>query len=411
MSEFLANIKKRYRRTRKRLLGKAKRILKDLTLWHIFPARYRHLCKRPVEAGHAICLEGKETEMSDSFALVYERLKADPSKTVAFVSTNQNHVRYLIYCRNCWNALEEITRAEVVFLEDASDLVSCLPLRPETRIVQLWHACGAFKKWGMSCTEKKFGDDRASIERHPFYKNLSLVTVSSPEVRWAYAEAMDLERTPEIIQPLGVSRTDVFFDEAFLAGARAKVEEAFPEAAGRKIILYAPTFRGHVKGAKGPDALDIEAMCAALGDEYKLIIKHHPFVKHPPRIPAGCEGFAHLVRGDLTIDELLCAADVCITDYSSIVFEWSLFERPILFFAYDRDDYDDWRGFYYPYEEFTPGPVVTTTEQVIDCIEGLGEGFDPSEVHAFKERFMCACDGHATDRILAAAFPEDGSEE
>ena len=394
------------KKAKKRLNAWAKRVGKDLMLWHIYPQRYKHLCKRPVVPGRVVFFESKDREMRESFVYLNERLSADPTKSVHLVACEQAYVRYLTYARNCYDALEELAQAEVIFVDDACELVSCLPLRPQTRVIQLWHACGAFKKWGMSCAEKKFGGTRDEIERHPFYRNLSLVTVSSPEVAWAYAEAMDLEDTPEIIRPLGVSRTDKFFDEGFAAEARAHVEEAFPAARGKKVILYAPTFRGHVRSAKGPNRLNVEWMADALGDEYVLIIKHHPFVKRPARVPEGCEDFAHLVEGDLTIDELLCVADVCITDYSSIVFEYSLFSRPILFFAYDIEDFDDWRGFYYPYEEFTPGPVVTTSKEVIEYVRSLEGGFDPSRVNAFRERFMSACDGHATDRILEAAFEE-----
>ena len=103
---------------------------------------------------------------------------------------------------------------------------------------------------------------------------------------------------------------------------------------------------------------------------------------------------------ELDIDKLLCVSDVCISDYSSLIFEYSLFERPMIFFAYDLDEYFDWRGFYYNYDELTPGPIVKTTEEIIDYIQHLDTRFNPSQVRAFREKFMSACDGHATDRIL-----------
>lgn len=65
-----------------------------------------------------------------------------------------------------------------------------------------------------------------------------------------------------------------------------------------------------------------------------------------------------------------------------------------------KADYDDWRGFYYDYDELTPGPVVATTEELIAYIKQAASGFDASEVRAFRDRFMSACDGHSTDRIF-----------
>ena len=212
-----------------------------------------------------------------------------------------------------------------------------------------------------------------------------------------------------IIKATGISRTDVFFDKGFVGDAVRKVREAVPAAEGRKVILYAPTFRGDVTHAKAPDRLDIRYLMDRLGDRYVLLIKHHPFIKERPGIPAECSSFAYDITEKLEIDDLLCAADVCISDYSSLVFEYALFRRPMIFFAYDLELYNDWRGFYYDYEELTPGPVVDTTGRVAECIEKCEEGFDSAAVEQFADKFMSSCDGHATDRILAyAGIETDG---
>ena len=104
--------------------------------------------------------------------------------------------------------------------------------------------------------------------------------------------------------------------------------------------------------------------------------------------------------GKMEIEELLCTCDLCISDYSSLIFEYSLFERPLVFFAYDLEEYGDWRGFYYDYEELTPGPVLRTTVEVIQYIRETEKEFDPERIRAFRNKFMSACDGHATDRLI-----------
>ena len=180
--------------------------------------------------------------------------------------------------------------------------------------------------------------------------------------------------------------------------AHEAVVERVPQVRGKKILLYAPTFRGHVGDAEGPDALDIDLLRNRLAGEWVLLIKHHPFVKEPPTIPESCAEFAFMVP-DIPTDYLMSVADAMVTDYSSVVFEYSLVGRPMAFFAYDIDDYNDWRGFYYPYDEMTPGPVVKTTEELADYIANLDTRFDAAEMQAFREKFMCACDGHATERI------------
>jgi CDP-ribitol ribitolphosphotransferase len=361
---------------------------------------YRKATEQPVVQGKVIFLENRGQDMPDAFKVLWDELNKRPRFMTQFISLGDGRVSYVEFVKGAVSFIEEAATAEFIILCDYSNIVSCVPLRSETTVIQLWHGCGAFKKWGVSTVDLIFGLTREELMRHPNYKNLSLVTVSSSEVEWAYREAMALEDTPEVVQALGVSRTDMFFDEAYLQASRAHVEEVVPACKGKKILLYAPTFRGRVAEAEGPNELDIEALKNALGNEWVLIIKHHPFVKQLPVVPETCRDFASDVTRDLEINELLCVADACISDYSSLVFEYSLFEKPLIFFAFDKAEYDDWRGFYYNYDELTPGPVCTTTQEIIDYVRSLDEGFDPSEVRAFREKFMSACDGHATERII-----------
>ena len=380
-------------------------LAKDWALGFAFPRAYAKAAKsKSVHPNKALFIDVKESQMPDAFSVIYPYVRDKLGMDAKFIGLGQHQgMSWFAYYKKCLVLMEELATAHAVFLCDACDVVSCVSLRSETKVVQLWHACGAFKKWGVSTADLKFGGTRKEIERHPFYKNLSLVTVSSPEVAWAYREAMMLEDAPEVVQALGVSRTDVFFDELFLHDARMSVAKAVPQTINKKILLYAPTFRGHASEAEGPDRLDICAMRDALAGEWVLLIKHHPFVKHLPAIPDSCRNFAFIVS-DVPTDKLLCTADACISDYSSIVFEYSLFSRPMVFFAYDLDDYDDWRGFYYDYDEMTPGPVVKTTEEIICFLLSIDESFDSVEVMSFRQKFMCSCDGQATERICNYVF-------
>ena len=375
--------------------------IKDAVFWGVFPFVYKRAVKHSdVVPDSALFLGRNAVEMPDSFVLLFKRFEQAGGPAPQFLSLGYGRLKLVPYYLNCISAVRELAKYRYIFLDDANDVVSCLPLRSETDVIQLWHACGAFKKWGMSTGDLLFGGTKAEKRRHPYYENLSLVTISAPDIKWAYAEAMDLEGRDEIIKPLGVSRADVFFDDAFIANARQAAVRVVPQIAGKNVVLYAPTFRGSATHAQAPDSLDIPLMREEIGDRYVLLIKHHPFVKDRPQIPAGCEEFAFDVSDNLPIDQLLCVADMCISDYSSLVFEYSLFERPMAFFAYDKVDYDDWRGFYYDYDELTPGPVVETTEELIAYIKQVASGFDASEVRAFRDRFMSACDGRSTDRIF-----------
>ncbi len=399
----------------------AKTAVKDLVLGKWLPGVYQLAAEAaPVDPRKALFVAQKGHKLSDNYELMFHHLRCVYGLDVRFVALRYDEVSYPAYLRNCAAFLREAATARFVFLDDASDIMSCVNLREGTNVVQLWHACGAFKKFGLSTSEKLFGGTRAEKLRHPFYANLSLVTVSSPQVAWAYREAMDLDdpadRIPPdetiaspdcaspagehaIVQATGVSRTDVYFDEGFRAAASTCVRAALPAAGKRKIVLYAPTFRGDSAHAAGPDQLDVRALKRALGNEWFLVVKHHPFVKNPPAIPDDCADFACMAPAGTRIDELLCAADACVTDYSSIVFEYALLDRPLAFFAYDLANYDDWRGFYYDYDAMTPGPVVSTTAELADYLAHVDERYDAQAMAEFRTRFMSACDGHATARI------------
>ena len=367
----------------------------------LFPWQYARNAKRPIQKNKAVFIEANLCALPNSLRHLYNELDRQGGYTLSFHCLGEAKLNRMKYMLNALKCLKDIATADMIFICEGSRLISCISPRQGTFITQLWHGCGAFKRFGLSSAKLKFGGDYQNDEQYPYHKNLNLVTVSSPEVIWAYAEAMNIAPESNIIQATGISRTDVFFDETFKAEAKQRIEAVLPVKDGRKWLLWAPTFRGNVATATAPEYPDLVAMKEALADRYILLIKHHPLVASRPQIPEGVQDFAFDVTGECSVEDLICHCDMCISDYSSLIFEYSLMERPMLFFAPDKVDYEDWRGFYYPYEEMTPGPVVSDTNELISAIKKLARDFNPSEVIAFREKFMSACDGQATQRIMA----------
>ena len=396
-------IKKAVKKIKKPL----KKVYRFHMLRHVYPNIYAKHARVPVNMKKAVFVEVRENELSSNMRYIYERLREKGFElSVHFLHMSFSKRKdYASYCKAM---AADIADAGYIFLDESSDVFAALPIRKKTVVTQLWHACGAFKKFGLSTADKLFGENAKTLEKYPFHGNYTHMTVSAPEVVWAYEEAMNLAGTG-VVKPLGISRTDYFFDEKAKQAAEEHLYKVFPQARGKRVILYAPTFRGHVAGAKTPNEIDITRFAGALQKDSVLLFKLHPFVKIRTEIPADCESFARDVTDELSIEELLLTADVCITDYSSLVFEYALLERPMLFFAYDLDEYYDWRGFYYPYEDFVPGPIVKTQEALLEELRRLPEGFDKERVISFKEKYMSACDGHATDRILQCILGDSPS--
>lgn len=411
---------------------KVRTIYKDSTLKKLYPSRYLAEAEKPVREGYVVFLEVREKELSDNFRLIKAALehrnRAKARYTFDTVCIREGMENPALSQARCLAAIPRIARAEFVFVSESSYFLSSLPLRRETTVIQTWHACGAFKKFGYSTVGKGFGTSAEDLEKYPVHKNFSYVTVSSDEVVWAYAEAFHMEDRPQDILPIGISRTDIYFHPRVRRNAAGRVrkalvarnealwaepspgdlEDADRADSGRgeervfedrKLILYAPTYRGSVRSAASPDRLDILKMKEELGDRYLLLIRQHPFVKKKADIPKEAADFA-FDASDMRIEDLIMSSDVLVTDYSSIVFEYSLFEKPMIFFAYDLDDYEKQRGFYYPVREMMPGPLCQTTHDVIRSIRRTEGGFDLMSVRAFKYKFMGACDGYATARIL-----------
>lgn len=285
--------------------------------------------------------------------------------------------------------IKEYARCGTVFLTESYLPAYAVTPRAETKVVQLWHGSGAFKKWGYSTLDKSFG---ASDNKIPMHNCYSLVPVSSSEVMKHYAEAFGCNES--IIKPLGVPRTDELIN--YCGNEKEIFIKEHPEFKDKKFILYAPTFRGNnIVSAKDGIGFDIEKLCKSLNDEV-LLLKLHPFIKEKVSIPESCKGNC-LDISNFDTNTALKIADLLITDYSSIIFEFALLEKPIIFFAYDLDDYKDNRDFYYPYEEFVPGPIVKTEDELIKSIK---EQQATDKVISFKNKYMDACDGKCTEKIL-----------
>ncbi len=370
----------------------------------MYPMYFNLESTNPIQENKVIFLELRLPGLSNSFQELYDELIRNYDVNIhchffriGFVTKDEQYQRFKDF-------IEDAATAKYLIYAEGSDVHACIRKRKGQHILNTWHAAGAFKKFGLSTADKLFGDSYEDAKRFPSHGDYDIVTVSSPEVVWAYAEAMDKKDNPECIKPLGLSRTDVFYRQETIDKAYEHLYSLMPQAKGKKVISYAPTFRGRSSMALTPDMLDVGKFYEELKDDYVLIFKHHPIVHNRPQIPSQYSDFAADYTDFLSIEELICVTDIMIADYSSTVFEYSIFEKPMVFFAYDLYNYFDWRGFYYNYDELTPGPVCFTNKEVIDYIKHVDERFDKEQVHAFRERFMSACDGHATERIMDKFF-------
>jgi CDP-glycerol glycerophosphotransferase (TagB/SpsB family) len=269
--------------------------------------------------------------------------------------------------------------------------------RAGTTFVQVWHASGAFKKFGYSVLDKGFGQTEEDVAQLPIHTNYHYCLLSSMSFAPAYAEAFR-EPLDRFHASTGVPRTDLLFGERRQA-AEAKVRAMYPAIAGKRTVLYAPTFRGEsALVARQPVELDLRALKAVIGDHHVILLRQHPFVRRSTVLGPDMEGFVVDASDHPDIHELMLVSDVLVTDYSSAIYEYALLERPMGFFAPDLDAYEGERGFYFDYRTGVPGPVFETTPQLAAWLRACD--FDLERVARFRDESFDVADGRASERFV-----------
>ena len=182
----------------------------------------------------------------------------------------------------------------------------------------------------------------------------------------------------------------------------------------KKVVLYAPTWRDDEYYTKGQYKfslkLDLRLMREKLGKEYVILLRTHYFIADQLDV-TGLEGFAYNVSHYDDISELYLISDILITDYSSVFFDYANLKRPMLFFTYDLDKYRDiLRGFYIDIEEELPGPLLFTTQEVIDAINNIDKikQMYQKKYDAFYEKYCAWEDGQASRKVAEAVFQLKG---
>ncbi|WP_305785033.1 bifunctional glycosyltransferase/CDP-glycerol:glycerophosphate glycerophosphotransferase [Symbioplanes lichenis] len=272
-------------------------------------------------------------------------------------------------------------------------------------VVQTWHGT-PLKRIGFDIEDVQFTDRRyleKLTEEAPNWSFLvSPNTFSTPLLRRAF-------RFGGEILEIGYPRNDVLFEDRSEITERVRAAVGLPP--GRKIILYAPTWRDdeYAGGAYRMSLqLDLADAEARLGADHVLLVRRHPNVID--EIPGAGDGFVHDVSGYPDMADLLAAADILVTDYSSVMFDFASTGRPMLFFTYDLAYYrDELRGFYFDFEAEAPGPLLATSAEVVDAVRDIDvvAGRYADRYAAFAAKASDLDDGHAAarlaDRMLGAA--------
>ena len=331
-------------------------------------------------------ISNRRNSISGNYESIYAELIKDKNIDIKTVlDTKESFI-------SCFKYGYYLASSKVILIDDYIRSVYEIRKRKDNYLIQVWHACGAFKAFGFSRLSKEgcWSQDSRS------HRTYDYCLVSSRKVAKHYAEAfgMNVDR----VIATGVPRTDIFFDEAYKREIRAKIFSTYPMLKDKKVILFAPTFRGSSKkeGNYPHYRFDYKKIFERLGDEYRIIIKHHPHVNNKPVIENEYKDRVIDLSKNEELNELLFVTDILITDYSSVIFEAALLDIPMLFYAFDLDEYISRRGFYCEYISFIPGKLVENMDEIIDALM-VGD-FEADKIIEFKKDFFDDLDGKSGKR-------------
>lgn len=200
--------------------------------------------------------------------------------------------------------------------------------------------------------------------------------------------------------PFGLMRNDGYNDEENIGAFKEEFYKEYPHLKNKKIILFAPTFRGDsVRTAYYPyEVLNQKEIYDLCGKDKVFLLKMHPFIREKMKINEEYKQRIIDFSDYPDINSLFYVTDLLITDYSSSIYEFAMLSKPMLFFAFDKDNYESKRSLHRTLEESAPGKVCLTFEEMLGTIR-KGD-FETDKLEKFREENFTHSEGLATDRVI-----------
>lgn len=306
---------------------------------------------------------------------VYNKLKENFTGEIVFICKNNCYKKikslhptsYVIEKGNVFHEIKaayHLMTSKTIIVDNYFGLLAAAKFRDGVECIQIWHAVGAIKNFGFLDPYVKARSNREKKRILSVYDHFHKVVVGSKTFEQIFEKAF-YTKEHQFLR-FGYPRTDFFYDEMLHHQLKHEFFHRYPQLETKKIILYAPTFRPNDKHNRL--ALNIEELYEQLGQDYVLLVRTHPSVT----LPIENAKYAHFLYDfskNITINELLVVTDYLITDYSSIPFEFSFFNKPMLFYPYDLEEYKQNPGLWDSYEKIVPGPIAQTTDEIIKFIK------------------------------------------
>ena len=284
-----------------------------------------------------------------------------------------------------------ISTSKIVVLDSYCIVASVLKHKKETKIIQIWHALSAIKKFGYQSVGTEAGSDELTAKIMCMHKNYDYVLAPSEITAKHYKHAFDVKE--EQIKYLGMPRIDYILKKD--KGINEKIFQKYPILKEKTNILYVPTFRKN-------EVIQIEELVNKIDtNKYNLIIKLHPLDTITPKI----EKDGVIYDNQFSGYDLLKITDKVITDYSSLAMEISLLDIPVYFYTYDIEEYKNNPGLNFEFDKEEIGRYqATNTEELLKILE---EDYDYKILEHFKTKYISVDKQDCTKKIVEFMMGEN----
>lgn len=289
------------------------------------------------------------------------------------------------YVGEMFRQMKALATSKVVVLDGYCILASMLKHKKDLKIIQIWHALGAFKKFGKSVLDKEGGKSSKTASAFKMHNNYSYIAASGDECVPFFAQAFGQPVSKFI--PIGIPRMDYLTDPQENERVRGNVLRKYPQLAnGRKNILYAPTFRDTQQDKDALANATEELVNKVNYSDFNLIVKHHVVDSNKEQIYT--DSRMNKAEGEnFTAMDFMCVADYVVTDYSSVIYEALLKDLPIYIYCFDSDKYIDERGFYIDFWTDIPALYSKNAKGICDFIAS-GMRANSEKEENFKKAYV-----------------------
>ncbi|ADP34073.1 CDP-glycerol--glycerophosphate glycerophosphotransferase [Bacillus atrophaeus] len=287
-----------------------------------------------------------------------------------------------------FHAVLTLFKSKFVITDNYFLLTSALNNRPQTKCIQVWHANGSLKKFGLEDVTNKQRSKQDIKRFKKVYKSFDYVTVGSEEMGRIFKNSFGVK--DHQLLKIGVPLTDEYYQTNEKTQA-----EYLRSFSNKKIILYAPTFRDYdMHSLRLP--FTKEELINELNGDYILFVKLHPALRNKITVLSDSEYVKDV--SDFRLKDLFIASDILITDYSSVPFEYAFLNKPMLFFTYDLKEYDEKRGLIDDYKAVIPGKSCMNSGSLLEEI--ADPSADTEQIKRFSQKWNLYSKGSSSYNLL-----------